>query len=304
MLDRLFTQVVDSVAELIGGGIKLIPAFLSALIILALTRYIAQLTGNVANRISERTVKSLSLQHLIVKLASITTWVVGALLAAVLAFPGLNLGDVVGTLGLSSVAIGFAFQDIFKNFLAGILLLVQEPFRIGDQISVGDYEGTVERVDIRTTTLRTYQGEEVIVPNADVFSSAVQVRTAFENRRTDLAVGVDYNTSLSDAIAILEGVLESVEQVVKTPRYIIDVVGFGDSSIDFLVRYWTKSDQDSVSRAQTEVMLAIKTAFDAAEISIPYPIRTLYFYNQDRYNDYLPSAEVQKDSPVMPTSES
>lgn len=300
MLDRLFTQIIDSVADLIGSGIKLIPAFLSALVILAVTRYAAELTDNVADRLSQKAVKSLSLQHLIVKLASITTWVIGALLAAVIAFPGLNLGDIIGTLGLSSVAIGFAFQDIFKNFLAGILLLLQEPFRIGDQIAVGDYEGTVERVDIRTTTLRTYQGEEVLLPNADVFSSAVQVRTAFENRRTDLAVGVDYHTSLSDAIDLLQGVLSQVESVVNSPHHQIDVVGFGDSSIDFLVRYWTKSDQASVCRAQTEVMLAIKTAFDAADISIPYPIRTLYFYNQDRYNDHLSNSDAKEHKPALP----
>lgn len=285
-MNRLIETAISSLQELVGSGIKLIPAFLTAVIILLLTRYLAQATGNIAQKIGDQTLKSRSLRLLVIKITSITTWVVGALFAAVVAFPGLNLGDIIATLGLSSVAIGFAFQDIFKNFLAGILLLIQEPFKLGDQIIVGDYEGTVERVDIRTTTIRTYQGEEILLPNSDVFTSAVQVRTAFDRRRTDLAVGVDYNTPLSEVIALLETLLSHIEGVLAQPAPEIDIVEFGDSSINVLVRYWTPSDQGSVRRIQTRVMLAIKAEFDSANITIPYPIRTLYFYNQDQYNDY------------------
>lgn len=288
MPENLINTIIKSVNELVGSGIKFLPALLTALIILALTRYAVQFARNVVTRLTASTIKSPSLQLLVIKLASITTWVIGILLAAVLIFPGLSLGDIVGTLGLSSVAIGFAFQDIFKNFLAGILLLLQEPFKIGDQIVVNDYEGTVERIDIRTTVLRTYQGERVLLPNSEVFTSAVQVRTAFEQRRTDLAVGVDYNTPLSQAIDVLETTLADLDVIAQTPAPVIDLVSFGDSSIDFQVRYWTKSDQSSVCLAQTQVIMAIKAALDQANIAIPYPIRTLYFFNQDGYNDYQP----------------
>ncbi|GGA45222.1 mechanosensitive ion channel family protein [Okeania sp. KiyG1] len=215
-------------------------------------------------------------------------WVIGVIIACVIAFPGLKLGDIIATLGLGSVAVGFAFQDIFKNFLAGILLLLQEPFRIGDQIIVDDYEGTVEEIDIRTTKIRTYNGERVILPNANVFTSAVQVRTAFGIRRTDLGVGVDYNTPLSEAADILSQLIKEVEGVLGNPIPEIDLVSFNDSSIDFIVRYWTRAEQKEVRRVQTQAILAIKKAFDRAGINIPYPIRTVYFYNQDKYNDYLP----------------
>ncbi|NEO85560.1 MAG: mechanosensitive ion channel family protein [Spirulina sp. SIO3F2] len=288
MPENLLDTIIDSLNDLLGSGIKFLPALLTALIILSLTRYGAEFACNVVTKLIKPTVKSPSIQSLIIKLTNITTWVTGILFAAVFIFPGLSLGDIVGTLGLSSVAIGFAFQDIFKNFLAGILLLLQEPFQIGDQIVVNDYEGTVERIDIRTTILRTYQGERVLLPNSEVFTSAVQVRTAFEQRRTDLAVGVDYNTPLSQAIEVLETVLGEINVIAQTPPPVIDLVSFGDSSIDFQVRYWTKSDQSSVCSAQTQVIVAIKAAFDQANIVIPYPIRTLYFFNQDGYNDYQP----------------
>ncbi|ERT09450.1 mechanosensitive ion channel family protein [Lyngbya aestuarii BL J] len=274
---------------MVGSGVKLIPAIITAIIILFLTRYAAQFLEQLVKKLTTKTVRSQSLQLLIAKLSHIGVWVVGVVLACVITFPGLRLGDVIATLGLSSVAIGFAFQDIFKNFLAGILLLLQEPFQINDQVVIGEYEGTVEQIDIRTTQMLTYQGERILIPNATVFTSAVQVRTAFAYRRTDLGVGVDYNTSLRQASQLLKETISQVEGVLENPEIEIDLVSFGDSSIDFIVRYWTKPRQKLVRHVQTRAIVAIKEAFDQADINIPYPIRTLYFYNQDQYNDYMPT---------------
>ena len=283
--------IKSSIKELISGAVLIFPALLTALILILLTRFAAQLTAQIATRLGKKTISSKSLQILLSKTVYVATWTVGILFAAVIAFPGLRLGDIIATLGLSSVAIGFAFQDIFKNFLAGILLLLQEPFRIGDQIILGDYEGTVERIDVRTTKIRTYTGERVLLPNSTVFTSAVQVRTAFNSRRTDLAVGVDYNTPLPKATEILERAIAQIDGVLQDPAPEIDLVGFGDSSIDFVVRYWTLPQKIEVRRVKTQAIIGIKRVFDNADINIPYPIRTLYFYNQEKFNDYLMPSE-------------
>ena len=290
-MSQILDTVINSLRDLLGSAVKVIPALMIALVIVMLTRYAAQFAVRIADKIGTRTLQSRSLQSLLRKTANLTTWILGIVLACVVAFPGLRLGDIIATLGLGSVAVGFAFQDIFKNFLSGILILIQRPFRIDDQIVIGDYEGTVEQIDIRTTKLRTYGGERILMPNSEVFTSAVRVRTAYSKRRTDLAVGVDYNTSLPEAQNILQKTIEGVEGVLNKPTPEIDLVGFGDSSIDFVVRYWTRPRQQQVRQAQTQAILAIKKALDAANISIPYPIRTLYYYNQDKYNDYLPSNE-------------
>lgn len=286
---ELLETIQNSLEELVASAVKILPALLTALIIIFLTRFIAEFARGLASKIGQQTIRSKSLQFLLKKAAYVTTWVVGILFACVLAFPGLSLGDLVATLGLSSVAIGFAFQDIFKNFLAGILLLVQEPFSIGDQIIVGSYEGTVERIDIRTTSIRTYRGEKVLLPNSTVFTSAVQVRTAFGYRRTDLGIGVDYNTSLPQAKELVQRTIISVEGVLEQPEPEIDIVNFGDSSIDLVIRYWTKPQQQEVRAVKTQAIVAIKKACDQANINIPYPIRTLYFYNQEKFNDYFTS---------------
>ncbi|WP_019503725.1 mechanosensitive ion channel family protein [Pleurocapsa sp. PCC 7319] len=287
-MSQTIDTVVNSLQDLLGNAIKVLPDLIAALVIIMLTRYAAQFTRRIADKIGKQTLGSKSLRLLLCKTAYITTWIVGVVLACVVAFPGLRLGDIIATLGLGSVAVGFAFQDIFKNFLSGILILIQQPFQIDDQIVVGDYEGTVDKIDIRATKLRTYDGERILIPNSEVFTSAVRVRTAFDQRRTDLAVGVDYNASLPEAKHILQKTIEGVEGVLENKAPEIDLVGFGDSSIDFIVRYWTHPRQPQVRQVQSRAIMAIKEALDAANIGIPYPIRTLYFYNQDKYNDFMP----------------
>ncbi len=292
------TVIIDSLNNLLRSAIEALPGLLFALVALLITRTLAHSISRIVARIARRTVKTHSLQLLFTKSSFILVWVTGLAIACIAAFPDVNIGDFVAALGLGSVAIGFAFQDIFKNFLAGILLLLQEPFCIGDQIIVDGLEGTVEEISFRSTQIRTYLGERILVPNATVFTTAVQVRTAYDCRRTDLAVGVDYNTPLPQAERVLAQTIATVEGVLPNPPPEIDLVSFGDSSIDFVVRYWTKPHMQKVRQAQTKAIVAIKQALDQAEISIPYPIRTLYFYNQQRFADSTPKiVEQPQDAP-------
>ncbi|MEM9976526.1 MAG: mechanosensitive ion channel family protein [Cyanobacteria bacterium P01_D01_bin.2] len=291
----LIEEVKSTLIALVGQFISIVPGLLMAIVILASTSFLAGVVQRIVRRLASKALKSLSLQTLLVQTSRVGTWAVGVLLACVLAFPDLRLGDLVALLGLSSVAIGFAFQDIFKNFLAGVLLLLQEPFSIGDQIIVDSFEGTVENIALRATQIRTYQGEHVVIPNSVVFTSPVQVLTAQPQRRTDLAVGVDYNTPLTKATSVLMKALKTIDEVKGTPSPEVDIVEFGDSSINLVARYWTHPEQKCVRRIRTKVMIAIKQAFDEADIGIPYPIRTLYFYNQDEYSDFQPKQSSAAD---------
>ncbi len=291
MFKQFIEAIISSIRELITDFIKVIPGFFAGFVAILITRSVANKSQQIAEKVARRTVKSKSLQILFAKGAYVTTWVIGFFIACVLAFPGLSLGNVVGALGLSTVAIGFAFQDIFKNFLAGILILLQEPFSIDDEIVIDGNEGFVEQIDVRTTTIRTYQGEKILIPNSNLFTNSVQVRTGFTRRRTDLAVGVDYNTPLREARSLLAKVVSNLDGVLSHPQPEIDLVNFGDSSIDFVVRYWTSPQQKIVRNIQTEAILDIKDAFDQASITIPYPIRTLYYYDQEKFSDDSPTNE-------------
>lgn len=224
-MDQLIQRLQNTLIDIVTDIVSFVPGFLAALIILALTQYGATFARQITRSVSSKVLNNRSLQTLSVQIAFASTWIVGILLSAVIAFPGLGLGDIVALLGLGSVAVGFAFQDIFKNFLAGVILLLQQPFRIGDQIIVDTYEGTVEEISLRSTQIRTYRGEEVVIPNATVFTNTLQVLTAMPKRRTDLEIGVDYNTPLSFAVDTLLKAVRQVDGVESEPSAEVDIVG-------------------------------------------------------------------------------
>jgi small-conductance mechanosensitive channel len=291
-MDDLIQTINHSLLKLVAEAIAILPSLLFAVVVLIATRYSAKLVKRLIRMGTDHLIRSISLQLLFEQIASVALWVLGILFACTLVFPSLRLGDIIGLLGLSSVAVGFAFQDIFKNFLAGILLLLNEPFRVGDQILINNYEGTVESITIRSTQIRTYQDERIVIPNAIVFTSPVQVLTHYASRRTDVKLGLDYNTALPDAQQILLDALKMVDGVLSNPSPEVDIVGFGDSTIDLVVRYWTFPQKKHVRRIQTSVMIALKQACDQANLNIPYPIRTVYFVDQPDGNDHRVSAAI------------
>lgn len=284
-MNLLLERIQTSLLDLVGQFIQLLPGIAIALVLVLLTGYATKVTQKMVGKITKRLVPNRSLQLLAVQVTRIGTWALGIIIAAVIAFPDLRLGDVIGLLGLGSVAIGFAFQDIFKNFLAGVLLLVEEPFRLGDQVVMGDYEGTVESIKIRSTQLRTYNGELVEIPNAMVFTNPVRVLTAFRSRRTDLDIGVDYTTPLPLAKQTFLETISRIDGVLSAPEPEVDVVGFGESSVDFKVRYWTTPQIGEVRRVKSRVAIALKAACDEAGIAIPYPIRTVHLFDQTQFSE-------------------
>ena len=287
-MNDLIQTVNDSAMELVGSAIQLIPALLAAIVILLVTRYSLKPVRRLTRAVGEKLTDNLSLQLLALQIVTVGVWIVGILVASIVLFPGLALGDIIALLGLSSVAVGFAFQDIFKNFLAGILLLVDQPFQVNDQIVVTDYEGTVKNIAIRATEVETYQGELIVIPNSILFTNSVQVMTQNPSRRTDLAIGLDYNTPLEPAREVLQRAVEQVDGVLANPTPEVDIVGFGDSAINFIVRYWTRPQIAIVRRTKTQIMVALKAACDQADFNIPYPIRTTYFFDQTRFDDHYP----------------
>ena len=152
-----------------------------------------------------RTRLDLTLADLLGRLASAFTIILGCRcsLLSDLQSRRLNAG-----LGITSVVIGFAFKDVLQNFFAGILILWRRPFIVGDEIKVGTYEGTVEEITTRSTRVKTYDGERAVLPNGDVYTNAVLVRTAYNNRRVRLNVGIGYKDSIERARSIIREVLQ------------------------------------------------------------------------------------------------
>lgn len=190
---------------------------------------------------------------------------------------GVRIGPLVGALGIGGVALAFAAQETLQNLIAGIMLQVRKPLRIGDQVKTGDYEGVVEDINLRTVELTTYDGLTVYVPNAAVLRAPIVNYTRTPLNRTCLAVGLAYGTDLQRAREVLLGACRSAEGVVEQRPTEVWVEEFGESSINFAVRYWHAADIASRWRVRSAVALSIDAALAEAGMTIPFPQRTLWF---------------------------
>jgi small conductance mechanosensitive channel len=202
---------------------------------------------------------------------------------------GVRLAPVLGALGIGGLALAFAAQTILQNLFASVLLQTRRPFRRGDQIATNEIEGTVEDVNFRTVVVRTYAGERVLVPCAQVLDNAITNFTTGGTRRTTLTVGVAYDTDLGTAQRVLMGAVRSVDGVRAEPDAEVWVEQFNESSIDFALRFWHAPDIATLWRVRSGVAMAVKSALDAAGITIPFPQRTLGF---------LPSASLDVRTPA------
>lgn len=194
----------------------------------------------------------------------------------------LNLDKTVTSLlagaGVIGLALGFAFQEIAANFIAGILIAFRKPFSIGDLVEMGDYYGKVTNMNMRTTTITTLQGLDAIIPNKKMFTEPFMNYTSNDGRRMDLSVGVSYGDDLEKVEEVTLNCIQNLEERDKSKDVEFFYKEFGSSSINFDIRVWLKfkEEKDFLTVRHKAVKL-IKKAFDENDIDIPFPIRTLNF---------------------------
>ena len=207
------------------------------------------------------------------------------LVASVIVFPSVKPATIISSLGIGSVAIGFAFKDILQNLLAGILLLINRPYRRGDQIVVKDYEGTVEHIQSRATLIKTYDGRRVIIPNSDVYTSPVIVNTAFATRRSQYDVGIGYGDDPAAACDAFVAAVAKVEGVVPEPAPEALPWALADSYVTIRVRWWTDSKRTNVAHTQARVIHALFLAAKEHGIDLPFPTTVMLFHDQSEEVD-------------------
>ena len=200
--------------------------------------------------------------------------VIGAILLG-LSISGVHVGSVLAGLAVIGVAVGLAVQSTLENFVAGIVLMVRKPFLAGDQVRSGEFEGTIESIDLRVTRILDYDGEIVLIPNRDVYNNPLINLTRRGKRRTVVMVGVDYRDDHDYARTVIVEAVRPVEGVLDHPEPEVLLTELGESSVNFEVHYWTRPDIRSVLRTQDRVLAAAKRGIQDAGLTIPWPIRTL-----------------------------
>lgn len=280
------TGAFEQIQRMGNTFVQRIPYLLVALLVFAGFYIAAKVLRGVTYRVFQKRTRHRNVGFVIGRLAQGVLVVLGLLVALVIALPSFRPGQLVQLLGISSVAIGFAFRDILQNFLAGILLLLTQPFRIDDQIRFGEYEGIVEEIQTRATLLRTYDSRRIVIPNAELFTNSVTVNTAYEHRRLEYDVAIGYGDDVERAKQVMLEAIRSVEGVLSDPAPDALLVGFGASSVDVRVRWWIEPPRRSDALdTQDRVLTAIKRTLGANGIDLPFDTRVLLFHDQTEETD-------------------
>ena len=269
-------------AEFLGG----LPAAGVGLVVLLLFVGGGRLTQLSVRRYAARRRRHGSLVLALGRLAYGAALVLGVLVAAVIVFPNFTPTTMLTSLGLGSLVLGLAFKDVLQNYLAGILLLFAEPFRPGDQIVYGAFEGTVEDVQPRATFVRTYDGRRVIIPNADLFTGSVTVNTAHDTRRVEYDVGIGYSDDIGRAREIILEAVRSTGSAETHPLPEALVVDLAPSGVNIRVRWWIRPPLiRETFDARDRVLQAIKERLQSAGIDLPYPTTQVLFHDQTEATD-------------------
>lgn len=266
-------------------ALRLLPGVGIAIVIFVLFIVAARWTRRLVQHLNERRFH----HNLVTVLGRMAQWgilLLGLLLAITIAFPSFTPANLISALGITGIAIGFAFKDIFENFLAGILILISEPFRIDDQIIFGQFEGTVETIETRATKIRTYDGRLVVIPNAELFKGSFIVNTAFATRRLEYDVTIGNGDDILKAKAVMLAVLARLPGIEADPAPDALVIAYADFGVTVRLRWWIKPPRraDALD-VRDRVLCAVKAELTRHGIDLPYPTHQILFHDQTEDTD-------------------
>ena len=271
------TPLMDQLEDYAEGFIRLLPNLGLAVVVILLTWLAATIINRVVHGALSAARIRRALVDLLTTLTGIAVWALGIMIAMVVIFPSLDPASILAALGVGGIAIGFAFKDIFENFMAGAMIMMRKPMRIGDFIECESVEGKVEEITIRDTYVRQTDDQLVLMPNSMLFKNPVYVRTDKDLRRFDIVAGVGYGEDVDRCRDIIRKAVESVDLVKKDKPVDVFAREFNSSSIDFTVRWWAASKPRDMHESRDKVIAAVKRALDDEGVEIPFPYRTLTF---------------------------
>lgn len=284
--DRLmFTKITDAsrivVQKLQGwleGFIVMLPNMVIAILVVIAAYLISRMVVKVMSKILHRFVQNESVVKLMLSITSFIIVIIGLMIALGVLKLDKTVTSVLAGVGVIGLALGFAFQDAAANLISGIIMAVQSPINVGDIIESNGAFGTVKEIGLRATTIYDPKGQDVVIPNRLIFQNLYTHYTINNARRIDLACGVSYGDDLEKVEQVTLEAIKKIPYLMPNKKVELFYQEFGDSSINFVVRYWVRyGAQPDFLQAQSDGIKNIKKAYDANDITIPFPIRTLDF---------------------------
>lgn len=277
-INDAINKLYDKLTNWVESFILLLPNLLIAVVVFLVLYTIGKLLRKTLNRPLHRIVHSRALVDLVLNIISIASIAFGFFVA--LSIVGLDkaVTSLLAGVGIVGLALGFAFQDIASNFVSGVLMAVSKPIQIGDVIESNDHFGKVININLRSTIIRTMQGQHVHIPNKDIYNKPIINFSEEGKRRIDLKCGISYGDDLEKVRRVTIEAVQSIEHILPEEEITLFFKEFGDSSINFDIRYWVDfKKQPDYLAALSEGIIRIKKAYDENNIMIPFPIRTLDF---------------------------
>lgn len=273
-------QALDSIYEMINGFIALAPMLAIGLVVFVAFFFVAKWVGRFfrgkADEEGQSTGKMVAYGRILYALII----AVGFLIGITIAFPSVSPAELLSVLGVGGVAIGFAFKDIFQNLIAGIFLLIRQPFRVGDEITSGDFTGKVEDIKTRATYIKTYDGKRVIVPNSIIYTEPVTVITAYDMLRSQVDIGIGYGDDVDRARELALKIAKGADGVFADPAPDALVWELGGSSLNIRLRWWSDPQRGSVIKVKDRILQSIRDEFTDAGIDLPFPTNVVLFHDQ------------------------
>ena len=276
------TEAEKLIEEKLGGWfdvvISHIPNFIVAVIIAILFSFIARLAGKGMKNVLRRSLDSTQIADLMASIFKVIVLSVGVFIA--LDFMGLKstVTSLLAGAGIVGLAIGFAFQDMTENLIAGIAMGIRKPFKAGDVIETDNVFGSVHSINLRNTLVESFYGQLILVPNKILFRNVLRNYSTLGVRRIEVPVGISYADDIEKASEVIVDKINQFDFVIRKNETAVYAEGFGDSSINLLVWFWIKyPGEPDFMTVRHKGVVAVKQALDAADISIPFPIRTLDF---------------------------
>ncbi|MGB5961161.1 MAG: mechanosensitive ion channel family protein [Coleofasciculaceae cyanobacterium] len=274
------------IQDMTNNLIALLPNLILAVIVFALFWLGARIFKSFVKRLTRNYRQARNLGLVLGRLSQGIVILIGLFVSLSIVIPSFKASDLIQLLGISGVAIGFAFRDILQNFLAGILILLTEPFEINDQIVFKNFEGTVEEIQTRATTIRTYDGRRVVIPNSELFTNSVTVNTTWENRRVQYDIGIGYGDDIEQAKQLIREALVNLEEVLQDPAPDVLVMELAGSSVNLRVRWWINPPRRAEALdTRDKVLTAIKNKLTANGIDLPFPTQQILFHDQTEETD-------------------
>lgn len=277
-LNDAYGIVVGKIEDWLTTFISMLPNLVVALFVLIIFYVMGKLARKAAVNILQKATNNKTITSLTETIIGIIIIGIGVFIAlSVLQLDGAVTSLLAGA-GIIGLALGFAFQDIASNFISGVILSVRHPFGIGDIIETNEIYGTVQKLNLRNTILKTMNGQIVYMPNKKVFENPLTNYTKTGFRRVEIACGVSYGDDLEKVKKVAIDAVDDVENVLSDYGVQFHYDEFGDSSINFTLRFWVRFGVhlDFLS-ARSDAVIALSKAFDENDIMIPFPIRTLDF---------------------------